>query len=133
MALNYLLFYYKPVIAWFENKIAFFEDFLLSCKHLIINSSIIKTKVFISHSVAATLTMIFTGSLFLSLSPLHIRFYIGIDSNNNLVVYWHYILLILFINYRLAFIANVIFDLYQIVINKNPELIRLLDSQLQVG
>jgi len=70
MALSFLLLYYKPVIVWFQNKIDDINDFLSSCKHLIVNSSIIKTKVFISHSIAATLTMIFTGSLFISLSPL---------------------------------------------------------------
>jgi hypothetical protein len=67
MALSFLLFYYKPLINWFQNRIDIFEQYGLILKHITLNSSLMKPKVFLTHSIYSLVAMWFTGAIIFSM------------------------------------------------------------------
>ncbi len=67
MALSFLLLYYKPLIVWIQNRFDEIEDYFMMIHHVIINSSLMKPKVFITHSIYGLVAMWFTGAIVFSM------------------------------------------------------------------
>jgi hypothetical protein len=66
MAIGFLLIYYKQVLVRFQNRIKEVEDFCSVINQIIINSSLMKPRVFLTHSAYGLVAMWFTGALVFS-------------------------------------------------------------------
>jgi len=67
MALGFLLLYYKPLTLRLQKKLDFLNETLSITKNLILNSTLMKPKIFLMQTTFSTAVMVITGSLLFSL------------------------------------------------------------------
>ena len=67
MALSFLVVYYKQWLIWGNKRIKEIKGFCSAICEIFINSSLMKPKVFITHSIYGLTVMWFTGAIVFSM------------------------------------------------------------------
>jgi len=66
LAFGFLLFYYKPTIEWFKSKIYALKNNLQIARDIILNSALVRPKIFVVNAVYCGIFLLVTGSVLFS-------------------------------------------------------------------